>query len=166
MEWKRFRFLNNVVGWGVFAVAAIVYLMTIEPTASLWDCAEFIVCVNKLEIGHPPGAPFFMLVYNIISHFMACQCYQCTGQCLYHPVFVLDDYPPCPPRTCTDSTQCIRIGRAVKENIRSTSNHDTRQWSRWSLGLYVQRYVLVQCRRGRGICIEFFLHGCRFLADA
>ena len=69
MEWKRFRFLNNVVGWGVFAVAAIVYLMTIEPTASLWDCAEFIVCVNKLEIGHPPGAPFFMLVYNIISHF-------------------------------------------------------------------------------------------------
>uniref|UniRef100_UPI0035A0FE88 glycosyltransferase family 117 protein n=1 Tax=Porphyromonas loveana TaxID=1884669 RepID=UPI0035A0FE88 len=69
MDLKRFRFLNNVAGWAVFAVAAIVYLMTIEPTASLWDCAEFIVCVNKLEIGHPPGAPFFMLVYNVVSHF-------------------------------------------------------------------------------------------------
>lgn len=69
MEWKRFRLLNNIVGWAVFAIAAIVYLMTMGPTASLWDCAEFIICVNKLEVGHPPGAPFFMLVYNLITQF-------------------------------------------------------------------------------------------------
>ncbi|SQH73426.1 Predicted membrane protein [Porphyromonas crevioricanis] len=69
MEWKRYRLANNVLGWFSFFVAAVVYLLTIGPTASLWDCAEFIVCVNKLEVGHPPGAPFFMLVYNVVSHF-------------------------------------------------------------------------------------------------
>ncbi len=51
----------------MFAVAAIVYLMTIEPTASFWDCPEFIVSAYKLEIGHPPGAPFFMLVGNLFT---------------------------------------------------------------------------------------------------
>ena len=55
------------MGWAVFAVATLSYLLTIGPSASLWDCAEFIACVFKLEIGHPPGAPFFMLVYNVIS---------------------------------------------------------------------------------------------------
>lgn len=69
MNWKKFNLVNNVIGWMVFAIAAIVYLMTIGPTASLWDCAEFLACVNKLEVGHPPGAPFFMLVYNIITNF-------------------------------------------------------------------------------------------------
>ncbi len=69
MDWKRFNLLNNVFGWLSFVIAAIVYLLTIEPSASLWDCAEFIVAANKLEVGHPPGAPFFMLVYNLVSHF-------------------------------------------------------------------------------------------------
>lgn len=68
MEWRRYHLANNLVGWFSFLVAAVVYLLTIGPTASLWDCAEFIVCVNKLEVGHPPGAPFFMLVYNVVSH--------------------------------------------------------------------------------------------------
>lgn len=58
---------NNLLGWLTFFVAAVTYLLTIGPTASLWDCAEFIVCINKLEVGHPPGAPLFMLVYNVIS---------------------------------------------------------------------------------------------------
>mgnify|MGYP002620191424 FL=1 len=52
----------------MFAIAAIVYGLTIEPTASLWDCPEFIACGYKLEIGHPPGAPFFMLAANLFSH--------------------------------------------------------------------------------------------------
>lgn len=52
----------------MFAIAAIVYGLTIEPTASLWDCPEFIACGYKLEIGHPPGAPVFMLVANLFSH--------------------------------------------------------------------------------------------------
>ena len=51
----------------MFAMAAIVYGLTIEPTASLWDCPEFIACGYKLEIGHPPGAPVFMLAANLFS---------------------------------------------------------------------------------------------------
>lgn len=73
MEWKRYRLANNLLGWLSFVIAAIVYLLTIGPTASLWDCAEFIVCINKLEVGHPPGAPLFMLVYNVISQFASDQ---------------------------------------------------------------------------------------------
>ena len=53
----------------MFAIAATVYCMTVEPTASLWDCPEFIACGYKLEIGHPPGAPFFMLAANLFSQF-------------------------------------------------------------------------------------------------
>ena len=56
------------MGWAIFAVATLTYLLTIGPSASLWDCAEFIACDYKLEIGHPPGAPFYMLVYNVMSH--------------------------------------------------------------------------------------------------
>ena len=55
------------MAWLMFAIAAIVYGLTIEPTASLWDCPEFIACGYKLEIGHPPGAPVFMLVANLFS---------------------------------------------------------------------------------------------------
>ena len=66
---KQYRTINNIVGWLVFAIAAIVYCMTIEPTASFWDCPEFITTGYKLEVGHPPGAPFFMLVANLFSQF-------------------------------------------------------------------------------------------------
>ena len=63
----NFRRINVCVAWLVFAIAAIVYGLTVEPTASLWDCPEFIACGYKLEIGHPPGAPFFMLVANLFA---------------------------------------------------------------------------------------------------
>ena len=66
---KQFRLVDNVVGWLTFLVAAFVYCMTIEPTASFWDCPEFITTGYKLEIGHPPGAPFFMLTANLFSQF-------------------------------------------------------------------------------------------------
>lgn len=68
MNWKNYNRLNNGLGWVVFAIATVVYLLTIGPTASLWDCAEFIACDYRLEVGHPPGAPFYMLVYNVASH--------------------------------------------------------------------------------------------------
>ena len=59
---KNFKLLNNIVGWVAFLIAAVTYLLTIEPTASFWDCGEFITTSFKLEVGHPPGAPFFMIV--------------------------------------------------------------------------------------------------------
>ena len=66
---KRFRLVDNILGWLAFAIAAFVYCSTIEPTASFWDCPEFISTGYKLEIGHPPGAPFFMLTANLFSQF-------------------------------------------------------------------------------------------------
>jgi len=66
---KQFRLVDNVLGWVTFLIAAFVYCSTIEPTASFWDCPEFISTGYKLEVGHPPGAPFFMLTANLFSQF-------------------------------------------------------------------------------------------------
>ena len=66
---KQFRLIDNALGWLTFFIAAFVYCSTIEPTASFWDCPEFITTGYKLEIGHPPGAPFFMLTANLFSQF-------------------------------------------------------------------------------------------------
>ena len=68
---KRFRIINNVVGWVVFAIAAVTYCLTVEPSAPFWDCPEFTTTAARLEVGHPPGAPFFMLTGNFFSHFAA-----------------------------------------------------------------------------------------------
>jgi len=66
---KQYKTVNNLIGWLTFIIAATVYCMTIEPTASFWDCPEFITTGYKLEVGHPPGAPFFMLTANLFSQF-------------------------------------------------------------------------------------------------
>lgn len=66
---KQYKTVNNLIGWITFIIAATVYCMTIELTASFWDCPEFITTGYKLEVGHPPGAPFFMLVANLFSQF-------------------------------------------------------------------------------------------------
>ena len=66
---KQYKLVNNLLGWLTFAVAAFTYCMTVEPTASFWDCPEFITTAHKLEVGHPPGAPFFMLTGNFFSQF-------------------------------------------------------------------------------------------------
>ena len=66
---KQFRLVDNVLGWLAFMIAAFVYCSTIEPTASFWDCPEFITTGYRLEVGHPPGAPFFMLTANLFSQF-------------------------------------------------------------------------------------------------
>ncbi|MGM9778807.1 MAG: protein O-mannosyl-transferase family [Prevotella sp.] len=68
---KQFRIVDNALGWLSFLIAAFVYCSTIEPTASFWDCPEFISTGYKLEIGHPPGAPFFMLTANLFSQFVS-----------------------------------------------------------------------------------------------
>ncbi len=64
-----FKRWNNIVGWAVFAAAAVVYLLTIEPVSSLWDCSEFIATSYKLEVGHPPGAPLFMMLARLATLF-------------------------------------------------------------------------------------------------
>ena len=66
---KQFRLVDNIMGWLAFFIAAFVYCSTIEPTASFWDCPEFITTGYRLEVGHPPGAPFFMLTANLFSQF-------------------------------------------------------------------------------------------------
>lgn len=65
----HFRKLNLIIGWIVWAIATVVYFMTLEPTASWWDCGEYIATSYKLQVGHPPGAPFFQLVARIFSLF-------------------------------------------------------------------------------------------------
>src|ERR1035437_8695100 len=66
---KRFKLLNNIFGWVAFAIAAVTYLLTIEPTASFWDCPEFISTAFKFDVGHPPGSPFFMLLGRFFTLF-------------------------------------------------------------------------------------------------
>src|SRR3982751_626020 len=64
---KNYQKINNITGWVVFLIAAFTFLSTIEPTGSFWDCGEFIASAHKLEVGHPPGAPFFMLISRLFS---------------------------------------------------------------------------------------------------
>mgnify|MGYP000972561349 CR=1 FL=1 len=69
MMTKEFRRLNNITGWLVWAIATFTYCSTIEPTASFWDCGEYIACAMKLEVGHPPGAPFFLILGRVFAMF-------------------------------------------------------------------------------------------------
>ena len=66
---KQFKQYNKIVGWVTFTIAAYTYLMTIEPTASFWDCGEFIATAVKLEVGHPPGAPLWMIIGRVAALF-------------------------------------------------------------------------------------------------
>ena len=69
MEQNIFKRWNRIVGWMVFAISATTYLLTIEQSSSLWDCGEFVATSYKLEVGHPPGAPLFMLLARIATMF-------------------------------------------------------------------------------------------------
>ena len=66
---KKYRLINNISGWIIFLIASVTYLMTIEPTSSLWDCGEFIASAFKLEVGHPPGNPVFMVMARFFTLF-------------------------------------------------------------------------------------------------
>lgn len=65
----RYEKLNNILGWTVFFISAVVYTLTLEPTASFWDCGEFISSAYKLEVGHPPGNPIFMITARFFANF-------------------------------------------------------------------------------------------------
>lgn len=66
---RKYNLVNNISGWGVFIIALLTYWFTLEPTASYWDCGEFIIQADKLEIGHPPGNPIFMLTARFFANF-------------------------------------------------------------------------------------------------
>src|SRR5690606_9289029 len=63
----NYRKVNNLVGWITCAIATFVYLKTMEPTVSFWDCGEFLSCAYKLEVGHSPGAPLFMIIQRMFG---------------------------------------------------------------------------------------------------
>src|SRR5690606_22789971 len=65
----RGKTINIILGWVVFFIAFVTYLLTLEPTASWWDCSEFIISAYKLEVGHPPGAPFHIILGRFFSLF-------------------------------------------------------------------------------------------------
>jgi hypothetical protein len=69
--WGNYRRLNNLTGWFLFVFSSIVYLMTLEPTVSFWDCGEFILSAFKLQVGHPPGAPLFLMMGRVATLFAA-----------------------------------------------------------------------------------------------
>ena len=97
----HFKQQNLILGWISFLIALIVYLLTLEPTVSLWDCGEFIASSYKLQVGHPPGAPLFMMIGRVFSLFASD-----TGpggkndqrsfslcQCFHHLISLLDHLP-------------------------------------------------------------------------
>ncbi|MBS4062889.1 MAG: DUF2723 domain-containing protein, partial [Bacteroidetes bacterium] len=65
----NFKKLNDLTGWVVFIIATTVYFLTLEPTASWWDCGEYISTAYKLQVGHPPGAPLFQMIGRFFSLF-------------------------------------------------------------------------------------------------
>ena len=67
MDYKK---LNNYTGWAIFFIATLTYIFTLEPTTSLWDCGEYITTAYKLEVGHPPGAPLFMMLGRLFTVFV------------------------------------------------------------------------------------------------
>ena len=69
MDIKKFKLWNKVTALAVLAISAFTYLSTIEPTASFWDCGEFIASSYKLEVGHPPGNPVFQLIARFFTMF-------------------------------------------------------------------------------------------------
>lgn len=66
---KKYNLINNITGWAVFVIALVTYWLTLEPTASYWDCGEFTIQADKLEVGHPPGNPIFMLTARFFANF-------------------------------------------------------------------------------------------------
>ena len=64
---KNFDLINKRIGFGIFAFATLIYWLCMEPTVSFWDCGEFIAASFKLEVGHQPGAPFFLMIGNLFS---------------------------------------------------------------------------------------------------
>ena len=153
---KQFRLVDNILGWLAFAIAAFVYCSTIEPTASFWDCPEFISTGYKLEIGHPPGAPFFMLTANLFSQFASDPsqvAYMVNMMsALLSAVTILFLY-------WTISHLVRRLLIRQEDFFRSSTLAEL------GTDIYVQRHLLVLGSRRRGLCLFVGLYGSGILVD-
>ena len=107
--WGNYRRLNTLTGWTLFVVSSIVYLLTLEPTVSFWDCGEFILSAFRLQVGHPPGAPLFLMIGRIATFFALWrhikgspydECAVGNLQRTCHNVPFLDNNPPCQESIC------------------------------------------------------------------
>ena len=147
------------MGWLSFLIAAFVYCSTIEPTASFWDCPEFISTGYKLEIGHPPGAPFFMLTANLFSQFVSDPSDVArmvnTMSALLSAATILFHHPSRAPPS---------VAQRWRDDSRQDDKHRGFRSCRRTY-LYLQRHLLVQCSGGRGICLFVSLHRRGVLAD-
>ena len=140
---KHFRLVDNLMGWLTFAIAAYVYCSTVEPTASFWDCPEFITTAYKLEVGHPPGAPFFMLTANLFTQFVSDPTKVALMVNMMSALF---------------SAACIMflfwtISHLVRKLVErkgaesGSTHHGRGKRLDWSPRLYLQRHLLVQRSR-------------------
>ena len=158
-----FKRWNNIVGWAVFAIAALVYLMTMEPVSSLWDCSEFIATSYKLEVGHPPGAPLFMMLARLATLFAASNPdfvgmavngmnSIASAFCILFLFWTITHLARRAMRKSGDELDSAAddLGHSEPDIIGARS-------------LHVHRYVLVLGRRGRGIRAVVDVHGTRFL---
>ena len=125
---RSFKSLNNLVGWLVFAIAAATYLLTLEPTASFWDCGEFIACSYKLLVPHPPGAPTFLLLGRLVFAVLVWRCDECgrahqrlvgVEQRVHGAVFVLD-YHAHGPQAGAARREAQRVSLLAAEAIEPT----------------------------------------------
>ena len=123
----NFNRWDKIIGWGVFAIAAISYLLTMEPSSSLWDCAEFIATSYKLEVGHPPGAPLFMLMARIATMF--------APSTYYVPHMV-------------NAMNCIASAFCILFLFWTITHCHIRCWRCGCIGLHIHRHILVLGRRG------------------
>lgn len=95
----NFKKWNLILGWLAFLIAFITYSLTVEPTVSFWDAGEYILTSSKLQVGHPPGAPFFSDDGGVLFYFRHRpypnrthdQYDECYGKCICYFVYVLDD---------------------------------------------------------------------------
>lgn len=111
MSINTFQLWNRSFGWGVFTIALLTYVLTVEPTASFWDAGEYIATAAKLQVGHPPGAPLFQMIGAFFALFATSprkhrpygQSYVCFLQCFHHTVLILDIDP------FNEKITCFRI---------------------------------------------------------
>ena len=157
----RFDRLNNVTGWAVWALATVVYFLTVEPTASFWDCGEFIASAYKLEVGHPPGAPFFMLLARFLMIPMSPE----SAAMAANGLSVLSSSFTILFLFWSITHLAKRLSGAGPAGRRFSSGGLGR-WCGGCAGLHIQRFVLVQRGGRRGLRVVKPVYGAGVLGHS